>query len=493
MKSRILRINSVIFLGLFLSTALGTHAQTTEQNLRKHVFYMAADSLNGRKAGSMDANKVAHYIAREYEKAGLKPFFDNWFYDFHLGYDTATTYRDVVGWIEGTDPELKNQYILVGAHYDHLGVKNNEIYNGADDNASGSATVIEMARMLAQKPLKYSVIFCAFDAEEIGLHGSTALSRKLNKMNLIPNIRLMMSIDMVGWYSQSGFLRLAGVGTLEKGRKMMHDLARMEDATIHIKTVGFEGSPVTATDTEPFARLQVPTLAVTTGLKSPYHKPQDDADLIDYEGMELVTRYLTNLVENLADGEHSVEASGHVAYKHRNEFPALQPELLIGRSNCHLSYPDAKLYSRQRGGFIGGLNLKWNFSRNWALVTGARYHFDRLYLADEANPFASFKEGKEQCLSVPFMAEWHAGTPTTGLWLRLGGCYSRLISASCEGNDRMSGLNENQVGLAWELGFNVSRVTFSVGGIAPFRSYPLPTSALPQKKVTTEITLGFTF
>ena len=240
MKSRILRINSVIFLGLFLSTALGTHAQTTEQNLRKHVFYMAADSLNGRKAGSMDANKVAHYIAREYEKAGLKPFFDNWFYDFHLGYDTATTYRDVVGWIEGTDPELKNQYILVGAHYDHLGVKNNEIYNGADDNASGSATVIEMARMLAQKPLKYSVIFCAFDAEEIGLHGSTALSRKLNKMNLIPNIRLMMSIDMVGWYSQSGFLRLAGVGTLEKGRKMMHDLARMEDAITLYKAQGVD-------------------------------------------------------------------------------------------------------------------------------------------------------------------------------------------------------------------------------------------------------------
>ena len=83
----------------------------------------------------------------------------------------------MVGVIEGSDPELKNEYIVLGAHYDHLGVRNGKVYNGADDNASGSAALIEVARELFSKrdSLRRSVIIAAFDAEELGLWGVQSL------------------------------------------------------------------------------------------------------------------------------------------------------------------------------------------------------------------------------------------------------------------------------------------------------------------------------
>ena len=167
---------------LLLMLGVQVKAQDCQSNLKKHVYFMASDSLRGRKAGTSEGRQVSAYIAQQYAEAGLKPFFEDWYQDFSIAGSQNADCRNVVGWIEGNDPQLKNQYIVVGAHYDHLGVKNGQIYNGADDNASGSATVIEMARWLSQhrSELKYSVIFCAFDAEEVGLLGSGALADMLD-------------------------------------------------------------------------------------------------------------------------------------------------------------------------------------------------------------------------------------------------------------------------------------------------------------------------
>ena len=95
----------------------------------------------------------------------------------------------------------------------------------------------------------------------------------------IKKVKLMMSIDMVGWYQATGHLTMEGSGTLKDANKVMQGIA--EDVGLVIRLKGFEHSIMTATDTEPFAKAQCPTLAVTTGLKSPYHKPEDDAALID--------------------------------------------------------------------------------------------------------------------------------------------------------------------------------------------------------------------
>ena len=145
-------------------------SQTRQERLTGHVYYFASDSLRGRAAGSEDAAKAAAYIVNEFKSIGLKPFYEDWYMPFTKN---GNSYKNVVAVLEGNDPVLKNQYIVIGAHYDHLGVKNGKVYNGADDNASGSAAVIEIARALYanRDKLDRTVVIAAFDAEELGLFG----------------------------------------------------------------------------------------------------------------------------------------------------------------------------------------------------------------------------------------------------------------------------------------------------------------------------------
>jgi hypothetical protein len=124
----------------------------------------------------------------------------------------------------------------------------------------------------------------------------------------------MMSIDMVGWYKASGYVTYSGAGTFKNGNRLLLDQTLIP-AGLQVKTQNFERSILTGTDTDGFAKRRIPTLAVTTGLKSPYHKPEDEAHLIDYEGMVLITEHLTNVVTALSQ-DGSFMASGKIAPKH---------------------------------------------------------------------------------------------------------------------------------------------------------------------------------
>ena len=284
-----------------------------EERLRQHVYTLAADSLMGRKAGSQQAKMAAVYITSQWKEIGIAPLAgDSYFLPFW-----QNQYQNLAGIIEGNDPVLKNEYIVVGAHYDHLGVKIRDgeevIYNGADDNASGVAAVIELGRNLKalQPSLRRSVVLIAFDAEEEGLYGSNDFSA--HPPFPVKNIKLMMSLDMVGWYKTSGYIKYCGTGTIKNGKQLLLDQLVLPDG-LHVKTQKFEKSLLTGTDTQGFAQKGIPTFAVTTGLKSPYHKPEDMAHLIDYEGMALITEHLTNVVMAVSQDD-SFKASGKIALK----------------------------------------------------------------------------------------------------------------------------------------------------------------------------------
>lgn len=487
---------SCLCFALLLMLGAQVNAQDCQANLKKHVYFMASDSLNGRKAGSPEARQVATYIAQQYAEAGLKPFFEDWYQDFGISGSLNANCRNVVGWIEGNDEQLKNQYIVVGAHYDHLGVKKGQIYNGADDNASGSAAVIEMARWLYlhRSELKYSVIFCAFDAEEVGLLGSGALAQILDQKGLIGKVKLMLSIDMVGWYGQSGFLRLAGVNTLDNGRELVQKFASDENGRwINIRAVGLEGSPITATDTEPFARRQVPTLAVTTGLKSPYHKPQDDADLIDYAGMERVTDYLVQLVEALASGKEPLASSGKVAYKHRDTLPALQLGVDVGTLDGTLRYDDANLASFSRKGWSCGLNLRWNMAPHWALQGGVYYNDGRLNVVEPDNLLGDSRKAYERDLMVPVMLQLQTGMPMTNFWLGMGGYYDRILSSRVWAQDVLSQLEPNQYGVVFGWGISISRLSFQLMYTCPLGNYYGSDCGFESSKSQFRFSIGFLF
>ena len=435
-------------------------AQTRQERLTQHVYYFASDSLKGRAAGSADAAKAAAYIIKEYESMGLKPFYDDWYLPFSRG---GRNYADVVAVLEGNDPALKDQYIVVGAHYDHLGVKDGKIYNGADDNASGSASVIEIARALCanRDKLKRTVVIAAFDAEELGLYGSEALAVKMIDQDSL-DVRLMMSVDMVGWYKAQNRLELEGVATIKDGRRLL------QSEKLNLKLKDFETSAFTATDTEGFAKRQIPTIAATTGLKSPYHKPEDDADLIDYEGLDRVTDYLAGLTLEAASDE-TFAASGKVARKHRSGHPVFEAGLFLAEGSTQLLFPKAGFDGKSAFSWGGGLSAQLNFGSrsHFGLKTEAMYLRTKAQYPDEANLYASALKYKGSELRVPVQLIYQGGGAGT-LSLGFGGYYGRRFKTELAGVDT---IRQEDYGLSWEVGMKVGGIGLSVismSSLAPF-------------------------
>lgn len=439
-------MNKLSFLILAVAVAVSAtvSAQTRQERLTKHVYYFAADSLNGRAAGSEDAAKAARYIVNEYESMGLKPLFDDWYMPFTKN---GKDYKNVVAVIEGNDPDLKNQYIVVGAHYDHLGIKNGNVYNGADDNASGSASVMEIARALrsARNSLKRSVVIAAFDAEELGLFGSSALAAKMIDEEGM-DVRLMMSVDMVGWYKASNSLTLMGVATIKDGRKIL------QSEKINLKLKNFEWSPVTATDTEGFAKRHVPTLAVSTGLKSPYHKPEDDADLIDYEGLDKVTDYLTNLTLDVAQ-DANFASSGKIARKHSGVRPAFEAGVYAGLGSSWLEFPNAAFNGKSGFSYGGGLSTQLNFgqSRRFGIKAEAMFTRESLYFPDESNLYESSLKYKGNRLTIPVELVYQGGG-SNAAYFGVGGFYSRRFKPTLATDQTVM---PEDFGLAYEFGLKI--------------------------------------
>ena len=352
------RITLFIFSCYFLIPTVTYAQESLTDRLRGHVYTLAADSLMGRSAGSVFSEKAAAYIEKQWQEIGLTPLVGE---SFYMPFENK--YNNLVAIIEGNDPTLKDEFIVVGAHYDHLGIKTGNngdtiVYNGADDNASGTATLIELGRRLKkiQPVLARSIILIAFDAEEIGLFGSSEFAD--NPPVPIESVKLMLSLDMVGWYKTSGYLKFSGYGTIKKGKQLLENKDIIPEG-LNVKTQNFEKSIFTATDTYGFAKKGVPTLAVTTGSKSPYHKPEDDADLIDYDGMALITEYLTNFLQTVSTDENYYP-SGKIASKHKppSRFIELAVSANIG-SNHHY-YTAGAINGKSAGAYGIGLTAGIN-------------------------------------------------------------------------------------------------------------------------------------
>lgn len=196
------------------------------------------------------------------------------------------TGQNVVGWLEGSDPQLKNEIVVIGAHYDHLGLgganslapKEGEIHNGADDNASGTSGVIELARAFASAPErpKRSLMFMAFSAEEKGLLGSAYFTE--NPIKPLSQVVAMINMDMVGRLRDNN-LMIQGMGTATEWKGIVEKVNQTASFNLKLQDDGFGPS-----DHSSFYRKQIPVLFFFTGNHEDYHRPSDDADKINYEG-----------------------------------------------------------------------------------------------------------------------------------------------------------------------------------------------------------------
>lgn len=171
---------------------------TSPNQVKEIVSFLASDELAGRDTGSDGIDKAATYIANYFKVNGVNKYYDSYRDEFTVNVKEAF---NVVGYLEGIDSVLKNEIVVIGAHYDHIGkghkVGDDIIANGANDNAAGTASVMEMAKYFAKiKNNKRSVLFVAFAAEEKGLLGSKHLAKRLKEEKA--NVTIMLNFEMIG-------------------------------------------------------------------------------------------------------------------------------------------------------------------------------------------------------------------------------------------------------------------------------------------------------
>ncbi|GAL73094.1 M20/M25/M40 family metallo-hydrolase [Jejuia pallidilutea] len=177
---------------------INTPNATKLEEVKESLEYLASDELEGRSTGSKGIEKAAIYIEDFFKAHKIKPYFKTYRDSFNLkdivGYN-------VVGYIEGNDPNLKKEFVILGAHYDHIGkgksVNGDTIANGANDDASGTVAVLEWAKYFSKtKNNKRSILFTLYAAEELGLKGSGHLAERLKAQNI--DLYTMINFEMIG-------------------------------------------------------------------------------------------------------------------------------------------------------------------------------------------------------------------------------------------------------------------------------------------------------
>ena len=169
----------------------------TEEEVASTLKYLSSEELQGRKTGTDGIEKAAQYIENVFREHGIRPFFETYRDSFEV---EGVTGYNIVGFKEGTDPQLKDEFIILGAHYDHVGtaepVEGDSLANGANDNATGTTAVLELAKYLSGVDTKRSILFTLYSAEEMGLVGSAHLAKRLKQEAL--DLYVMFNIEMVG-------------------------------------------------------------------------------------------------------------------------------------------------------------------------------------------------------------------------------------------------------------------------------------------------------
>ena len=277
-------------LSLLISFSVSSQ-QTNQESFKKDVEYLASEKLEGRFPGTNGEQLAANYIAEKFEKFGLTKLTDSYFQNFNFTLpsspheevkfnqdtDTKINAKNIIAFI---DNEKKNT-VIIGAHYDHIGYGGqysldrgiNEIHNGADDNASGTAMLLSLANQLNNKnDLENNYLFIAFSAEELGLIGSKYFvnSDLFNKVS----INFMINLDMVGRLNAEKELSIFGVGTSSIFKQVVNSL----NNNFKLKIIEDGTGP---SDHTSFYNKDIPVLFFHTGSHENYHRPSDDVNLIN--------------------------------------------------------------------------------------------------------------------------------------------------------------------------------------------------------------------
>ncbi|HTK74895.1 MAG TPA: M28 family peptidase [Gemmataceae bacterium] len=290
--------------------SLGAEAELseaiTEAELKAHVYRLASPEFLGRRGPG--AARASQHIAAAFGKLKLAPAFADsyfqpipWLLSDGTGTDSGFVGRNVGCFLPGSDPLLKDEWILLSAHFDHLGQSGETIYPGADDNASGIAMLLEVAEAfgLAKKRPRRNILFVAFDLEEQGLQGSAHFAA--HPPRPFAQLKAFLTADLIGRSMADvtdEYLFVLGSETAPELRRLLTNTPPENELKIGRLGADLVG---TRSDYGPFRDRSVPFLFFTTGTHADYHRPTDLPERIDYAKLARVSRYIHAVTDRLAN------------------------------------------------------------------------------------------------------------------------------------------------------------------------------------------------
>lgn len=328
-------MKKILLLVLFISLLGCKQDYKPENKIKEDVTFLADDKLEGRQTGTEGEKAAADYLTKRFKELDLQPKGTEGYlqaFSFtpktnphdevkftSVAEDSSVVGTNVIGFIDNK----ADNTIVIGAHYDHLGFggegslfrdEEKAIHNGADDNASGVALMLNLAGKLKNTNTSNNYLFMAFSGEEMGLLGSNYFTK--NTTIDASKINYMINMDMVGRMKADSTLAVYGVGTSPMFKQT---LTANNDS---FKLVENE-SGVGPSDHTSFYLIDIPVLHFFTGQHEDYHKPGDDSEKLNYDGMNLISDYIFNVITDLDD-------NGKLAFRKTKNESEETPRFKVG-------------------------------------------------------------------------------------------------------------------------------------------------------------------
>lgn len=318
-STEIRKMKKILILSLAFALVLQIQAQKQDA-MRQTVEYLASQELGGRFPATLGDTLASEYIAGQLRSLKLKPVVKGkkktaFYHHFTYGktQEEERTTHNIIAVLPGKDKQLKHEYIVVGSHYDHLGMGGKDsgsrrpdtlaVHPGADDNASGDAVVLQLAKYFKKVRAKRSIIFAFFGAEEQGLVGSKQFlewmkqtdAQRINLPADKKGIVAMVNLDMVGRMRDRA-LSVSGTGSSSTFKTMAEQVAEQTHLNVACTPDGYGPS-----DHASFVAQEIPVLFLTTGGHMEYHTPDDVPSTLNYDGMQQTLDFSQELITRIAN------------------------------------------------------------------------------------------------------------------------------------------------------------------------------------------------
>lgn len=293
------------------------------EDLKGWINYLSSDEMRGRANGSPEMILAAGWLSERFKEFGLKPIMTNGEYIQNYSFSSrqrTVNERNVIGMIGGTDPLLKDQYIILSAHFDHIGVRKgndaDSIYNGADDNAAGTCTLLGIAKTIKDSGLKpgRTIVFAAFSGEESGMRGSRNFVA--NSPVSLKNVYADLNFEMTGHSEYLGKNAYYMTGCKVSNLANLIGEYNKKSEWKLIDTISLANNLFFASDNIAFSRISsadgvtqgIPSGTFATTTMAEYiHKPNDEGKLFDYDNMAGLVQYFSNLIIWLSENKSEVQ------------------------------------------------------------------------------------------------------------------------------------------------------------------------------------------